>query len=133
MEMVSALSNSKGVCTPDDSISNLSEAQLLVAANCCASIVYDPAVEANCPGLKFAPRLAYLNASKDGTFKATGFWLLENVGIGNVFGPAIVIAIRGTASVVDAIVNLNGEKQSASSLIVSLAEPCGQAITETRS
>lgn len=113
--------------------SNLSEAQLLLAANCCASVVYDPEGEINAPGLNFGPRLDYLSPSRDGTSKATGFWLLKDIGIENIFGPALVISVRGTASVVDAIVNLNGEKRPASSLIVSGFELHRRAITESRS
>src|SRR5438067_1709396 len=100
-------------------ISTLSEAHLLLAANCCASIIYDPNGEPRSPELDFGPRRGYLAPSTGGICKATGFWVLNQIGTDNIFGPLVIVSIRGTASVVDSMVNLNGQKQPASSLIVS--------------
>jgi hypothetical protein len=100
-------------------ISTLSEAQLVLAANCCASVVYDPNGEASAPGLDFGSRRGYLAPSTAGTSKATGFWVLNQIGTGNILEPVVIVSVRGTASVLDAMVNLNGQKQPAHLLIVS--------------
>lgn len=91
----------------------------MLAANCCASAIYDPNGEPNAPGLDFGSRRGYLAPSTAATAKATGFWVLNQIGTGNIFGPVVIVSVRGTASVLDAMVNLNGQKLPASSLIVS--------------
>ncbi len=100
-------------------ISTLSEARLVLAANRCASIIYDPNGEPRAPELNFGPRRGYLAPSTTGTCKATGFWVLNQIDTENVFGPLVIVSTRGTASVLDVMVNLNGQKRPASSLIVS--------------
>jgi hypothetical protein len=101
-------------------LSTSSEAQLVMAANACASVIYDADGEPSVPGLEFGPRQCYLTPSTTGTSKATGLWVLHESRAENIESPVIFVAVRGTASVLDAVVNLHGQKQNAVSLLVSM-------------
>ncbi len=46
--------------------------------------------------------------------------MVKEIGPDNRYGPMIVLSIKGTASFVDGIVNLNGQKKPVGSLIVSV-------------
>jgi hypothetical protein len=100
-------------------ISTLNEARLIFAANCCASVIYNRDEQPKASGIDFGPSQGYLAPSATGTSKATGFWVLDKRGTENMFGPVVIVSIRGTASVLDAMVNLNGQKQPLGSAIVS--------------
>jgi len=54
-------------------------------------------------------RSKYVSSSTFGTTKATGFWTVESHNNTASPGPFLVIAVRGTASNVDHMVNLNGK------------------------
>lgn len=95
------------------------EAHIIAAANACSTVVYDPDKQPEVPGIQFK-RLAYLNPSKVGPAKATGIWEVKQIGNDNHYGPFIILAIKGTAGALDAMVNLNAEKKDIDLFLVSL-------------
>jgi hypothetical protein len=101
-------------------ISTSNEAKIIAAANACSAAIYDPDKQPTVPGLEFQ-RLSYLNPSKAGLAKATGIWEVQQARNDNQDGSLLIIAVRGTSGVLDAIVNLNGEQRDTGALLVSLA------------
>lgn len=101
-------------------ISSNETAHLLNLAFKCAAAVYEPNSQPRSDGFKFSLREA-VKSSATGTVKAASFWDLgvvcdaQNPVIfeKNDHFPAMVIAIRGSASVVDHMVNANGERRDA--------------------
>src|ERR1700712_467216 len=99
-------------------VSNLNEARLIFAANSCASVIYNRDEQPKASGIDFGSPQDYLAPSTTGTSKATGFWIIDKAGTENLTGPVIIVSVRGTASVLDAMINLNGQKQPLGSVLV---------------
>ena len=70
------------------------------------------------PGVVFTEQ-EYVGPSHGGTEKAMGVWMAESKGCEEM--PALVIAVRGTAKVVDAMVNANGRPIPAADFLVQIA------------
>jgi hypothetical protein len=95
------------------------EAQVIYLAANCAASAYDDQVEPwEKHGLSL-DRVAYFKPSKAGSTKATSFTFGKAVDASNSLLPALLIAIRGTDSVVDGMVNAHGESRSAREFLVS--------------
>jgi len=91
-------------------------------------MVYDPKGIPEVPDLVFK-RLHYLSPSIAGTEKAVGVWSVEKPS-DKMFVPLVVVAAKGTTNVLDAMVNLNGKKQSTVDFIVSVI--CNLTIPHSR-
>lgn len=107
----------------DTENSSFHEAQIVSAAFACSSVVYDEKAQPSTAGFSFE-RLGYVPASMTGTTKATGCWKVNQLAKSNPYAPLLIIAVRGTAStgkesIVDNMVNLNGEQKDASFFSVS--------------
>jgi hypothetical protein len=116
------------VCTPD-------VAAAIAVAFECASVVYEPGKWPGVEGFAHEHEL-HMMPSEDGSVKGTGFsrfWELDRDGVvngreregegrrrrrRNPHFPALVVAVRGTGSKVDHIVNLNGEMRDARAFLV---------------
>lgn len=100
--------------------SSQSEAEVISIAWKCAAGVYDTSSDIRSDGFEFKLQ-NYVPSSTGGATKATAFTL---VGTGasqkasNPFLPVLVIAVRGTASSIDHIVNVNSQAKNASCLFV---------------
>jgi hypothetical protein len=84
--------------------------------------VYDPETESSVPGFTFEQE-NHINPSVGGTTKATSLCMVSRSQpatstAANPFLPILVVAIRGTASSVDRMVNLNSKSKGVDSLIV---------------
>lgn len=89
------------------------EAEIVSTAFACAAAVYQPETIPSIPGI-ILEKEARIGASLGGTVKATDIYLARAVSEGpasNPLLPMIVVAVRGTASRVDRMVNLNGESK----------------------
>ena len=71
------------------------------------------------PSIEFQS-LNYLNPSITRLAKAAGIWRVKQGGSESFSEPLVIVAIRGTAGALDAMVNLNGEKKDLGILLVSL-------------
>ena len=76
----------------------------------CAAAVYQPSTKHEFGGLELQ-KLLYVRPSHDGTVKATAFTVVQELEV-------LFVAIRGTANVIDHMVNANGEVASAAEFIV---------------
>lgn len=108
-----------------------SEAELISLAWRCTAAVYQPSAEAQ--NLAFKEQ-HYIKPTADGTIKATTLTLIDHFdspGKPQVAEqqsqashelelplPVLVVAVRGTASTVDAMVNANSRSRDASALFV---------------
>ncbi|KFY27699.1 hypothetical protein V491_00774 [Pseudogymnoascus sp. VKM F-3775] len=95
-----------------------SEAEIISIAWKCAAGAYDPTSNIQFDGLEFKLQ-NYIPPSIGGTTKATTFILVDKDAshqAPNPFLPVLVIAVRGTASSVDHIVNINSQSKDASCL-----------------
>jgi hypothetical protein len=97
-------------------------AKLLYAACVCSISVYDSSPEASIPGLKI-DCVGYRSASLDGTRKCTALWTVDRASEGSEASKELIISIRGSASAVDHVVNLNGQERDMKSFFVSLETP----------
>lgn len=92
--------------------SSRQEAEIVAASFACAAAVYEPDQTPSVPGLNFHKE-ASINPSTGGTKKATEIFLVKQSAIegsnSHPLLPMVVVAIRGTASWVDRMVNLNGD------------------------
>ena len=100
------------------------DAVTITVAYECAAAIYEPGHWPGVQewGLGFEHEV-YRLPSADGSAKATGFsriWELDVGGEKNPYFPALVVAVRGTGSRVDHIVNLNGRMQDARAFLVSI-------------
>lgn len=86
----------------------------MAASFACAAAVYESDQTLSVPGLSFHKE-ASINPSTEGTTKATDIFLVKESAIersgSNSLIPMVVIAIRGTASWVDRMVNLNSDNK----------------------
>lgn len=89
---------------------------MLSIACACSSAVYDAAEKPSSPSFQFS-RLSYIEPSIGGTSKATALWSVESANKGRPSERILVVAIRGTASHLDRMLNLNGKRADARSLI----------------
>lgn len=98
---------------------------MIDAAWTCAARVYNPDTTEPASRLN-VKREVYLQAAQSGTAKATEISLVTPAASGDQAElsspclPAILVAVRGTASTVDCMVNLNGRPNNILPLIVSL-------------
>lgn len=76
----------------------------------CAAAVYEPSKKHEIEGIELQ-RLRYVKPTHDGTVKATAFTVVLKLEV-------LFVAIRGTANVIDHMVNANGEVASAANFIV---------------
>jgi hypothetical protein len=90
------------------------EAEIVTAAFSCALAVYEPNTIPSLPGFIFKKE-ASISPSIGGTTKATEIYVVKRIIDGapdsNSLLPMLVIAIRGTASRVDSMVNMNGDSR----------------------
>lgn len=97
----------------------------MAASFACSAAVYETEQTLSVPGLDFHKE-ASISPSIGGTTKATEIFLVRESATGssesNPLLPMIVVAIRGTASCVDRMVNLNGDSKELE-LVVSFFEP----------
>jgi hypothetical protein len=81
----------------------------------CAASIYEHDATPSMPGFSFEKE-GYIGPSITGTTKATGIYVVrnsDNVSPNtNEFLPMVVVSIRGTASRVDRLVNLNGDSKA---------------------
>jgi hypothetical protein len=96
------------------------EAEVISIAWKCAAAVYDPTSDIRSDGFEFKMR-NYIPSSIGRATKATAFTLVDKASsqqTSNPFLPVLVIAVRGTASNIDHIVNVNSQAKNASCLFV---------------
>jgi len=89
------------------------EAEIVSIAFACAAGVYQPDLDPSVPGFTFEKE-SHIAPSIGGTVKATDIFIVKDSSPQtktNPLLPVMVVAIRGTASRVDRIVNLNGESR----------------------
>jgi hypothetical protein len=86
---------------------------MLSLACACSVGVYNPDTDPSASDITFR-RVRYVSSSTFGTTKATGFWVAESQNPMVTFEPSLFIAIRGSASSLDHMVNLNGRQEYAS-------------------
>lgn len=79
----------------------------------CTADVYQPSKEHSIEGIELQ-RLLYLRPSGNGLVKATAFTVIQDLGV-------LLVAVRGTANVIDHVVNMNGEVAAAEDFIVCLS------------
>jgi hypothetical protein len=98
--------------------SSFHDAEIICAAFACAAAVYDTEEKPSVPGLSFE-REEYITSSTFGTIKATSITLVRRSAFARHehFLPMLVVAIRGTASRVDHMVNLNGDSRELNILV----------------
>ena len=100
----------------------------------CASAVYEPGNWPNVEGFAYKQEV-HMPPSSDGSKKGMGvsrFWELDRdgevneqkrdgpgLGRRNSYFPALLVAVRGTSSKVDHIVNLNGDMRDAREFLVN--------------
>lgn len=86
----------------------------------CAASVYDRQSLPNVEGLELK-ELEYIPHSGSGTIKATALTLIQETALqepANPLLPTLVVAIKGSKSVVDWMVNLNNQTCDATNLFV---------------
>jgi hypothetical protein len=101
--------------------SSKNEAQTVSVAFQCAANVYNSATEPKLTGYSFS-NVEYVPSTSTGTAKAIGFWNVDqNISEDetNSHFPALVIAIKGTTSHVDHMVNANGKGRDIATFLVS--------------
>jgi hypothetical protein len=90
------------------------EAEVVSMAFACAAAAYQPDVLPAVPGFEILKE-SHIAPSIGGTVKATDMFFVKRSvtegGTANPLLPMIVVAVRGTASRVDRMVNLNGESK----------------------
>jgi hypothetical protein len=79
-------------------------------------VVYDPKGQPEVPDLMFK-RLHYLPQSTAGTAKAVCIWSVDKPS-DDSFAPLVVVAVKGTACVLDAMATLNGKNKSTVGFLV---------------
>ena len=101
--------------------SSFHDAEIICAAFACAAAVYDTEDKPSVPGLSFEGE-EYITSSTFGTIKATSITLVRRSALARHehFLPMLVVAIRGTASRVDHMVNLNGNSRELNILVSHL-------------
>lgn len=105
--------------------SSRAEAEVLAVALAGSVAVYDPETVPSVPGFSFRQE-AHISPSVGGTTKATSFTLVSRSNPAERFAPAVansllpmlVVAVRGTASSVDRMINLNGKSRNMESFLV---------------
>lgn len=100
--------------------SSQSEAEVISIAWECAAGVYYPTSDIRSDGFEFNVQ-NYVPSSTGRAIKATAFTLVDTGAsqkASNPFLPVLVIAVRGTASRMDHIVNVNSRPKNASCLFV---------------
>jgi hypothetical protein len=89
--------------------------QLLYAACQCSSYIYDPVMQSDAELVPVISR----TPSVTGTEKAACIWKMGSTN-------SLIVAVRGTASAADHMVNLNGAPKDASALVVSIRQKVSQ-------
>jgi len=94
----------------------------MIAAACsCSLAAYSPEIVPKAAGLRFSAT-GSVEPSRDGTVKAMRVWKVDS-GVPDINhnqpDSFVVISVRGTASSVDCMVNLNGKPKDASKFLVS--------------
>jgi hypothetical protein len=112
-----------GDTVTESHLSSFHDAEIICAAFACAAAVYDREENPSIPRLSFEGK-EYITPSASGTIKATSITLVKRsafTGAGHEhFLPMLVVAIRGTASRVDHMVNLNGDSREFNILVSPL-------------
>ena len=92
----------------------------LLRATCqCAIMVYDQKQQlGGLKGFEIEPVL-HRTPSSMGTVKASSMWKIAFTPIPGWSGKTLVVSIRGTATIADHMVNMNGKPKDASGLFVS--------------
>ncbi|KAK0640825.1 Alpha/Beta hydrolase protein [Cercophora newfieldiana] len=90
--------------------------ELLKATCQCAAMVYDQTQKLGSKGFNIEPVL-HRTPSSMGTVKASSMWKIPFVPIPGWTGKTLVVSIRGTSTIADHMVNMNGKPKDASSLI----------------
>jgi hypothetical protein len=104
------------------STSSLHEAEIVSIGFACAAAVYDPEPSPLVPGFAIE-QVKIITPSIGGTTKAASFAIVtrseRSQTESNPFLPMLVVSVRGTASIVDKMVNLNGTPKDMGPLVVS--------------
>ena len=106
-------------------LSNQSEAEVISIAWKCALAVYNPTCAIRSETVDFKVQ-DYVVPSAGGSTKAVSFTLVNRTvspDETNPFFPVLVVAVRGTASIMDGMVNANNQARDASKLFVCIALP----------
>ncbi|KAK4171643.1 Alpha/Beta hydrolase protein [Triangularia setosa] len=84
----------------------------LIRATCkCAVMVYDQTQQIGAKGFDIEPVL-HRSPSSMGTVKACSMWKIPFTAIPGWNGKTLVISIRGTATIIDHMVNMNGKSKN---------------------
>ncbi|KAK4670712.1 uncharacterized protein QC763_213520 [Podospora pseudopauciseta] len=95
--------------------------ELIRAACQCAVMVYDQTQPMGVKGFDIEPVL-HRSPSSMGTVKAYSMWKIPFTPIPGWSGKTLVVSIRGTATVMDHMVNMNGKPKDASTLFKILSK-----------
>lgn len=106
-------------------LSNQFEAEVIAIAWKCSLAVYDPTCTIQSETIDFKVQ-GYVVPSAGGSTKAVSFTLVNTTvspDESKSFFPVLVVAVRGTASIVDGMLNANNHARNASKLFVCTTLP----------
>jgi len=100
-----------------DALRSPGTSELLKASFKCAAMVYDQTQQFGPKGFDIEPVL-HRTPSSMGTAKASSMWKIPFTPVPGWAGKTLVVSIKGTSTIADHMVNMNGKSKDASALFV---------------